>query len=126
MDLNEQVGQASPHRLIELLFDGLLGNLDKSRQALTGNDIEALILALGSAKAILQGLNDSLDVAEGGALAANLGALYDYMARRLQDVEMQLSDKPLAELEDLVQTLKEAWQAIEPEHGPDLQLGVGG
>ena len=115
MDLKVKVNQASPHELVRLMFDGALDNLANAKAAIEAGDDEGQNNHLKAALAIIDGLKGSLDAKRGGSLAENLFALYSYMNRRLIEADDLNSVDPLVEVSDLILTLKEAWEAIEPE-----------
>lgn len=102
---------ASPHLLISLLLDGAMRNLQASRAELQHGEERSL----AKAGAIVRGLQNSLDLAHGGYLAANLADLYDYMLRRLEDAARDRSEAAVREVETLLATISEAWDAIASE-----------
>lgn len=100
----------SPHRMVAMLLDGAIGRLGRAGEELAFGGGESLPAAV----AIIQALQESLDMARGGQLADNLFDLYDYMLRRLAEVEADYP-APLAEVAGLLDTIREGWEAIAPE-----------
>jgi flagellar protein FliS len=116
--VQSEVGNASPHRLIALLFDGFVEAVAQARGALRGGQVETKCRAIGRAARIVdEGLRAALDLREGGALAADLSALYGYLSMRLTHANLHNDEAALAECERLIQPLREAWQAIGPQAG---------
>jgi flagellar protein FliS len=104
---------ASPHQLINLLFDGLLASLRNARACLGRGDVVAKGEHIGKAvRFIEEGLKGGLNLAQGGELASNLRNLYDYCVRRLTLANLRNDDAPLAEVVGLVETLAEGWRGI--------------
>lgn len=101
------------HQIVSLLFDGLLESLTTARGALSRNDVAVKCAAISKAIRILEeGLATGLDTVDGGALAVNLGALYDYAVRRLSLANARNDDAILQEVQRLVEPLAQSWKAI--------------
>lgn len=105
---------ASPHKLIEMLYAGALERLAAASGALQRGDIAAKARLIGGAVGILEHLRLSLDREAGGALAGNLDALYEYMTRRLLKVNADNDAGALEEVMRLLRELKGAWEQIRP------------
>jgi flagellar secretion chaperone FliS len=107
---------ASPHRLVELLFDGYVEAIAQARGALQNGQIEQKGKAIGRAARIIEeGLKASLNLAEGGRLARDLHDLYDYLTLRLTLANVRNDQNILDECVRLVEPLRQAWKAIGPE-----------
>jgi flagellar protein FliS len=107
------VDGATPHRLVEMLYDGLLESIAQARGALRTNDIEVKCRSISRAVRIVEeGLTGGLDMASGGELAANLSLLYGYVSRRLTLANLRNDESMLQECADLVQPLRDAWTQI--------------
>lgn len=112
------VDGASPHMLIKLLFDGLLQSLNAARGALQRGDIEEKGRQLGKAVRILdEGLKAGLNPAQGGELAANLGALYDYCGTRLTLANARNDLSLVEEVSGLLAPLAQSWSEIGANNG---------
>lgn len=107
-----QLGEESPHRLIQMLMDGLLTRINSAKGAMSHGDIEAKSMYISKAIGIVGGLNEALDVDQGGDLALNLRQLYEYMTLRLLQANQENSQEKLDEVSALMRDIKEAWDAI--------------
>lgn len=108
---------ASPHRLIQMLFEGALERIAQSKGAMLQNQIARKGELIGKAINIVGGLQGSLSDREGGELAANLEGLYDYIIRRLIKANMDNDPEILDECARLLGELKSGWDAIAPQVG---------
>jgi flagellar protein FliS len=109
---------ASPHGLIGMLFDGLLGALAEARGAIRSRNVAAKGKAIGRAVRIVdEGLSAALDLEQGGALAADLRALYSYVALRLTQANLHSDEAALEECVRLIEPLRSGWAAIADNAG---------
>jgi len=107
------VDGASPHKLVSMLYQALAGEIAAARGAISRSDVAEKGRAIGHAVRIVEeGLVAPLDLAAGGALAANLRDLYDYIVRRLTIANLKSDDAALADCATLVQTMRDSWDAI--------------
>jgi flagellar secretion chaperone FliS len=110
--VHSSVEAASPHRLIQMLFEGALERIAQAKGAMAQNQIARKGELIGKAVAIVGGLQGSLNDKEGGALAANLDGLYDYVIRRLSQANYENNPEYLDECGRLLGEIKTAWDAI--------------
>jgi flagellar protein FliS len=107
---------ASPHKLVSMLYQATCGEIAAARGALSRGDVAEKGRAIGHAVRIVEeGLVAPLDLERGGALAANLRELYDYLVRRLTLANLRSDDAILEECATLARTLRESWDAIGPQ-----------
>ena len=121
LNVESVVDSASPHQLINMLFDGACARLKKAQGCITHGDIEGRSEAISATVSIISGLQASLDHERGGDLAENLESLYDYIQRRLFRANMDNDLHAVEEVLDLIKTLHDAWSAIgqvvaQPQH----------
>lgn len=110
--VQSSVDGASPHQLIQMLFDGLLQTLNEARGALQRGETEAKGRHIGKAVRILEeGLKGSLSPA-GGELSTNLRALYDYCVSRLTLANLRNDPALLEEVVALIEPVAQSWGAI--------------
>jgi flagellar protein FliS len=112
------VDSATPHHLIELLFDGYVEAVNQARGAMRARQIEAKGKAISRAARIIdEGLKASLNLTEGGELAADLRNLYEYVALRLVLANVRNDETILDECNRLIEPLRQAWKEIRPQVG---------
>ncbi|RYE38669.1 MAG: flagellar export chaperone FliS [Hyphomicrobiales bacterium] len=98
------------HQLVSLLYAGVLNAVATARGALARGDIATKCSAISKAVRIIEeGLSTALDREEGGALASNLDALYDYSLRRLIQANAKNDDAMLAEVMRLIEPVAQGW-----------------
>lgn len=110
--VHSAVESASPHRLIQMLFEGALERIAQAKGAMLQNQIARKGELIGKAVAIVGGLQGSLNDKEGGNLALNLDELYDYIIRRLTQANFENNASYLDECGRLLGEIKTAWDAI--------------
>jgi flagellar protein FliS len=106
------VESASPHRLIQMLFEGALERLASAKGHLQRGEIALKGEQIGKAIGIIGGLRESLNEEAGGEIARNLGALYDYMERRLFQANLTSDPALLDEVSGLLREVKAGWDGI--------------
>jgi flagellar protein FliS len=112
------VSTANPHQLIVLLFEGASQAIVVARAGIEAGDISRKGTAITKAiDIILNGLRASLNLEEGGDLAQNLYALYDYMARRLLYANLHNDGAALDEVQNLLNEIHGAWIDIGDQTG---------
>lgn len=109
------VSTASPHRLVAMLLDGCLEAIAQARGAIREGQIEQKGKAIGRAARIVEeGLRATLDMRDGGTLAADLHDLYSYLTLRLTQANVRNDDALLDECQRLLTPLRDAWNDIGP------------
>lgn len=106
------VEDASPHRLIQMLMEGVLQRLAEAKGAIQRSAISDKGEAIGKAVTIVGGLRDSLNKEVGGEMADNLDDLYDYMQCRLLQANIGSSEDIIDEVMALMGTIKTGWEGI--------------
>jgi len=113
------VADASPTRLVQIMFEGILSHLATARGSMQRikdnrplNDVIAKGNAMGKAVALIGQLNGTLDMQRGGQIAENLRALYEYMLNRLTLANAINDARIVAEVAGLVADIKSGWDQI--------------
>jgi flagellar protein FliS len=116
-DVTSLVAEASPHRLIAMLYDGALERLALAASGISFGNTQSKLRGIDSTMAILDHLRSVLDFKAGGAIAERLASLYDYMMRRLLAAKLQNDLAAINEVTALLRTIKAGWDAIAPTVG---------
>jgi len=111
--VNTAVEGATPHKLILMLYDGLLRQLRLGRAHMQKGDLGAKATCLSKAISIIdQGLRASLNDEKGGDIAVRLRALYDYSERQLVHANARNDVAVIDEVIALFEPLRAAWHGI--------------
>lgn len=103
---------ASPHKLVDMLFEGALERITQAKGAMQFGNVELKGHKINRAVAIVGGLRESLNTAEGGDIAANLDALYVYIQNLLYSAHAKNDIAQLDEATKLLLDLRSAWNQI--------------
>lgn len=118
MGAEAAVTDANPHRLILLLLQGALDRIAVARGHMLRGDVAPKCETIGKAIDIISGLRGALDLEQGGEIAANLLALYDYSELRLLEANCNNDSTRLDEVARLLGDIKTAWDGIAPKAVP--------
>ena len=109
-----EILSADPLQLVQLLYRGALDEIVRARGCLATRDIAGRTRAVNKAIRIVTELAVSLNHEQGGEISRGLVELYDYLQRLLIDANCRQVDGPLAEAQQLMTTLHEAWESCRP------------
>ena len=116
------VMDASPARLVQVMFEHILSHLATAEgcmRRIAGNlplqDVIAKGAAIGKAVRLLNQLDGTLDMERGGEIATNLRNLYGYMLNRLTVANVTNDGAIVAEIAQLVRKLKSSWDELVKE-----------
>ena len=87
--IHSGVMDATPHKLTAMLLGGAVDRVNAARGAIEKGDVARRGEMLGKTISILAQLQADLDMDQGGEIAQNLEALYDYMIRGLVDANRE-------------------------------------
>ncbi len=114
-----QVADASPARLVQIMFEHILTHLTVAQgcmERIKGNlplvDVVTKGKAIGKAVRLIGQLDATLDMDKGGQIAANLRNLYLYMLARLTTANLNNDPGIVAEVANLVRNIKTGWDQI--------------
>ena len=113
------VADASPTRLVQIMFEHILSDLataqgcmERIKNNLPLGEVIAKGKSLGKAIRLINQLNGTLDMERGGKVAQNLRALYLYMLERLTLANVTNDARIVAEAASLVRKIKNGWDQI--------------
>lgn len=109
-----QIKTANQGKLILMLYDGAIRNLDVALEALPHRQRKYDVVnnALVRAQDIIGELMSSLDFARGGEIARNLFTLYVFMNRQLLEANLRKTDKPIQDVRGMLLELRGAWSQV--------------
>lgn len=110
-NLQADMSVADPHRVIQLMMQGVLERLAQAKGYIQRREFEKKSEVISAILALFNGLQDSLDLTQ-GQIAEDLLALYEYMKNRVMDANIQMDPAPLDEVANLLITIKSAWDQI--------------
>lgn len=112
VDLTSRIEGASPHQLVQVMFEELLKSMDAMLVAARRTDYVQRGQCQARALSILSALETSLDFEKGGEIATGLAAIYRE-ARRLLVVGGRGNDaEPIAGAREMIGEIAGAWDAI--------------
>jgi len=100
---------ASPERLVVIMFEQLVVNLERARIAMERNEIELRVTALRRARGLLGELLATLDFEKGGKLATQLADLYQFMLYEMVDVGIRGDLKVMRKLVSIASHLRDGF-----------------
>lgn len=103
---------ASPHQIIAMQLDAALDRVASAKGAISRGEIGRKGELISSAIAIVDSLQASLDYERGGEIANNLASLYDYIERRLVEVNLTSDVRLLDEVTSLFKEIRVGWSAV--------------
>ncbi len=106
------VESTSPHRLIQMLMEGALEKINLAKGYMQRGDVAMKGSHVSWAISIIDGLRMSLDKEGSGDIAKNLDDLYEYMARRLAEANLENDIEILDEVAGLLVEIKSAWDVV--------------
>lgn len=110
--LQTQVQSRTPIELVVLLYDGAIRFLGQARDAMATGDMVAKRHALSRGLAIVQELQNMLNMEAGGEVAERLDGLYTYILGRCYEANARRDGAGLEESIKLLTPLRDAWAAV--------------
>ena len=114
-----RVKTASPGRVIVMLYDEAIRQLDVAIELLDNNtrQLDKVNNAVVKAQDIITELMVSLDMDQGQEIAQNLFRLYLYFNDQLMTANMNKEGAPMRNVRRLLAELRTAWKQIEASAG---------
>jgi flagellar secretion chaperone FliS len=113
------VADASPTRLVQLMFEHILsqlatalGCMERIKNDVPLSEVKIKLAAMRKAIQLIGQLNVSLDMERGENIAQDLRALYEYMLVRLTVANATNDTRMVAEVINLVREIKTGWDGI--------------
>lgn len=107
-----EIKTATPEMVIVKLYEGALRFLRQAKECHAAGQVAGRATAIAKALAIVNELQQSLNLEQGGEIARNLDSLYVYVTDRMLDANVRGTVQPLDEASGVLSTLNEAWTEI--------------
>jgi len=115
-NIDSIVFEATPHKLIDMLFKGAKDALVLAVGAIERKDFDAKSKKISKAIEIILNLQTYLDKEKGGDVADNLNELYTYMSTTLIDANRLNDTAKLQEVVGLLETVADGWSSMPDEY----------
>lgn len=109
------ISTSNPLKIVLMLYDGAISSLNKAIEHTEAGDIMQKNLCANNAREIVEELNQSLDLEEGGDMALNLRRLYFFMSRRIMKANWDNDSQGFSEVIELLTQLQGAWQDVQAQ-----------
>ncbi len=105
-----QVSTVDSGRLIILLYEGSIAFLKKAKESWDEKDYPGLALNVNRGLDIIDELNASLNMTEGGEIAENLRRLYQFMTHHLIKARTDNNPGLISDVIKMLDQLNSAWK----------------
>lgn len=109
---NNQVNTASKKKLLMLLYDAAIRNLDQADGALEIKELAKVSERLVKTQEILSELMLSLDMEVGGPLAQDLYDLYQFMHQLLIQANIEKNIEKIRTVHHMLSELRTSWMQV--------------
>ena len=114
-----EIRTATPEMLVAKLYEGAMRHIRIARGAEGPQAVSKRAESISKAVAIVNELQQSLDIEVGGEMARNLDALYTFVTERLLDANLQKRTEYLDECLGVLTPLHSAWAKIAQDPPPE-------
>ncbi|MDR2198258.1 MAG: flagellar export chaperone FliS [Deltaproteobacteria bacterium] len=107
-----QVTTVDKGRLIIILYEGAIKFIREAMKAQEAGDIPGKASAINRALDIINELNQSLNMQEGGEIAVNLRRIYKFWNEHLLRAKVSRDGHGLGDVEGMMVSLAQAWEVV--------------
>jgi flagellar protein FliS len=111
----------APAEIIHRLYQKLHGKLRVAREAILKGESASRGESLGLSLAIIGELQASLNLEQGGEIAANLNGIYDFLTRDLLLAGLHNDADKVTKALQIIEPLAEAWEQLAQGERPRLK-----
>lgn len=109
---NNQVMTAPKKKLLIMLYDGAIKNLNLAELSIANKEIEKTNTYLTKTQDIIAELMSTLNFEAGGDIAKNLYGLYEYLYNRLIRANIDKDAAAVVEVKNFMEELRDTWEQI--------------
>lgn len=107
-----QILNASPKKLVVLLYDGCIKNMKLAELSITENKMDQAHMALIKAQDIIAELASTLNKEQGGQVAQDLNDIYEYLMLNLIEANRTKDISIIQKNREMMEELRDAWAEI--------------
>lgn len=107
-----QVTTTTQGELVVLLYDGAIKYLRLAKEKMAIKDFAEKGILISKAMDIIQELDSSLNMEQGGEISVNLHSLYIFAQRQLLQANLKMDPKLIDEVITMLSSLRDAFAAI--------------
>jgi flagellar protein FliS len=107
-----QVTTVDKGRLIIILYEGAIKFIREAIAAQAAGDIPTKATCINRTLDIINELNQSLNMQEGGEIAVNLRRIYKFWNEHLLRAKVSRDGNGLSEVEGMMVSLAQAWEVV--------------
>lgn len=112
--LRDEILGASPQKLILLLYDGAIRNVEEAKRRIEDENPYDFTVAVTKAEAIVAELMGALKKEKNAQITINMVRLYEYLYKRLVEAHQSKDPAIFQEVSEHLSGLRETWsEAIE-------------
>ncbi len=115
VSIDSQLGSASPHKVIQMLMAGAIERLIQGKLSMQQGNLAVKGERLGKALDIVISLRTCLSMDDGGEIAENLDALYEFMIAQITKANQFNEAEPIDDVVEMLREIKSAWDQIPTE-----------
>jgi flagellar protein FliS len=104
-----QIQMASKEQLLIITYDIGIRSCSSAEKAIEAGDVEQINNHLKRAQAVIRELMITLNLEQGGEVAASLMRLYDYMYFQLVEANVKKEGEPIKMVRQMLEELKATW-----------------
>jgi len=108
----QRILTASPAMRVALLYDEATRCLNDVVRAIEAKDVKARWAANNRAQMIIEYLRGTLNMDQGGEIAANLDRIYGYILGTLHLIDVNNDAKPATDAIRLLEPLRSSWNTL--------------
>ena len=113
------VDSATPHQLVVMLFDALQQYLLAARGAMERGEVVLKCQKMGAAiRVVEEGLRSALNMDQGGEIAKNLDAVYEYCTQRLTMANLKNDQSGITEVMEVIAPIASGWKQMNGQTQP--------
>lgn len=116
----EELMESFPAKLVAMMYDQAIDTLNEAIAAIEKGDIATRFARTSRVADIVEVLHASLDLNEGGDIAANLDQLYRYVITQLPMINIHNDAALTQSLIDLLTPLRDSWVELDERIGHDV------